>query len=326
MLNKGLTERILNLPRAIASGYAHPETNAFEELVSVGNLALVQAARYWRPDKGGSLSTLAFKAIHNRIRSSLDTSNRSRHAARWNTAISLEQLEESILKSADGDGGDCALAVDDRNSEEEYDNHELVEHLMVKLSPAQRACVWMRVRDGLCWYEIADRLQVSKPTAMLIFTKAILAMRKAGSRLGRKVCRDRVFPIQHMAGGTPQQRSAASLYRRQRARADHASGKLPLRCYYVVSDQDKVVVGPFQRAMQAASWLGLKRQTIHGRAARMIYHSFMERLGLTLGRGGDANSKLRAGYRLVDLMFREDRVTPESVFGASFRQITEVGE
>lgn len=56
-------DRQLNIPRAIAARYAHPNTDRFDELVSEGNLALAKALRSYRPGHDTTLSSWLYGSV-----------------------------------------------------------------------------------------------------------------------------------------------------------------------------------------------------------------------------------------------------------------------
>lgn len=87
--------RWLRIPFAVARRVAKSDEELFEELVSVGSIGLVQAAKSFDADKGNSPMMYLFNGVELRVRSHLFAKRRRRRNNPLMRAASLDQHLEA---------------------------------------------------------------------------------------------------------------------------------------------------------------------------------------------------------------------------------------
>lgn len=287
-----LPDHILNIPRAIAAKRASPGTDAYEELVSDGNLALMQAVASYDPDKGTALSSwiytyvnLALKRRTRRTRKNGEAV--SDHDSRWARLSSLDEVTEAT----------GFTPADDSRPDAPVINGEALAHALAGLPPLDRAAYILWHRDGKTKAEIAELLGCSFGHVKCIVLPRVEA------RVKRRVAR-----IGVCAGGNPNpspprtqaQREASSRYRKECAVAARLLGDLPKRrnCWYLVCDVTRTIEGP-GTVKALLTRHGVSGQTRGGRGLTRIMTD--PRLGgRRLVRGPEAPFLFKDGYRLQD--------------------------
>lgn len=150
-----LTEKILKIPYALACKWARPGTQRYDELVSDGNLALVNALRTWREGGGASLSTHCYNAVSLTL---LESRKRGlRCVMRRMPRVGMEFAEKSYTES---DRLEVADAVE-----------------KVRRTVGSSGCeLMLAVVGGTPIDEIAARTGYSRQTVSMLYHEA---MRKA---------------------------------------------------------------------------------------------------------------------------------------------------
>lgn len=159
-MTQQLTERMLNMPHAVAGRYARRETWRYEELVSEGNLALVKAAASFSDAGGRELSSWLMENVKLAIRQEVasdseQTYRRSdgterkyfRSAARWKRLASIG-----------------AWDAPGRTDPPAFIDREFVAAVLSRLSDADRATYVRRHADGERVADLAASLRVSPST------------------------------------------------------------------------------------------------------------------------------------------------------------------
>jgi RNA polymerase sigma factor (sigma-70 family) len=249
-----LTERHLQLPYALAAGFAPRGTNEYDELVSLGNEALVKAAHSYDPTKGVRPITHLYNCVRFQLISysqrAWPAKNRRadgterpvfRHEHRWAVLESLD------VPPARGDRElTLAMLVPDPYGGvgDELEQDEVIDRVLRTLTPTERAAFTLRHAWGLTLRQIAPRLRVAAAaTVRRLLRSAEIKARRAAARLGE---RRPVPPPGRPPAHDESIKDAARAGTRNYWRAQKALGKVPARrgIYYAACDESKMLLGP----------------------------------------------------------------------------------
>lgn len=287
-----LTDSILNIPRAVAAKHARPGSDAYDELVSDGNLALTLAVASYDPAKGTALNSWVYTCVDLALRRRSRRTTKAGgavddHKSRWSRLSSLDEMSEATgFTPADTSGPEEPVATEDA-----------LAHALAGLAPVERALYVLRHARGWSYEEIGAAIGHSRERTR----QAVLPRIEA--RVKRRIARAGV-----RAGGNPSptpprtqaQREASSRHRKECAVAARLLGDLPKRrnCWYLVCDATRTLQGPGTvKALLARH--GVSGQTRGGRGLAKIMSD--PRLGgRRLVRGPEAPFLARDGYRLVE--------------------------
>lgn len=177
--SEGVRHRIiesnLRLVFAIAKRYAQPNTDEFEEFVSVGNAALVRAVDMFDPHLGWRFSTYAYKAIQRAIFGVYRQDRKRRQRV-----VSGEfGFAEALL----GDDGDEVRKLQRAKLIQRDANR-----LMKKLDDRDRAIVMSRFginrpESGLAFRKIASEIGISTTRTVQLFHRSMKTMRQEAEEL-----------------------------------------------------------------------------------------------------------------------------------------------
>jgi DNA-directed RNA polymerase specialized sigma24 family protein len=150
-----LTPRQLRIPLAVAARYARPGTNRYEELVSAGNLGLVEGLRSFDPARGALVPHL-FARVRARVGVALGAASSKngrpvfRHERRWGMFVSLDAPLE-------GPGGGLSLAgtLEARAEPDLAEIREAVSWVLSRLSPSDRELFVRRHAEGASLRDLA---------------------------------------------------------------------------------------------------------------------------------------------------------------------------
>lgn len=295
-----LTERHLQLPYALAAGFAPRGTNEYDELVSLGNEALVKAAHSYDPTKGVRPITHLYNCVRFQLISysqrgrpaknrRADGSERSvyRHDHRWAVMESLDvpaHNGDQVLTRA-------ALVPDPYGGVgDELEQDETIDRVLRALTPTERAAFTLRHAWGLTLRQIAPRLRVAAAaTVRRLLRSAEVKARRAAARLGE---RRPVPPPGRPPAHDEFIKDAARAGTRNYWRAQKALGKVPARrgIYYAVCDKNKTVLGPcrsLKALLELAGAAAVQTRGRQGSSDRRAAES-LAAVGLRLVRGAEA--------------------------------------
>lgn len=160
-----LDAALIRIPALVAGRYARPDTDRFDELRGVGNLALVLAARAYdparSPDPAGFLDRCVSRAVRLELglaRSSARGRDGSVRAVtrchdRWRVMGSLDLLCE---------GGRRDFAGRDPEPWRRLELSDLASRLLSVLTPQDRRVYVMRHAEGLSLPQMALRLGLGR--------------------------------------------------------------------------------------------------------------------------------------------------------------------
>lgn len=300
-----LTPQILRIPLALASKFAVKDSDQWEELVCVGNLALVEYAPKWNPERGKQLDGYLYDCVWWRLLRATGRGGANRgvsHAQRWGRLASLDAAAEE-------DGIPLRDLIADPYEPPSPDDPEILERILGRLKPMERAALTLFHVQGLSHAAIATRLDVSLSWSKQLVCRALQKAKRLAAKvyMGRAHLLDNASRLQgKCGGGSPKQREAASRARRERAKAARAVGDIPAsRCTYYLADvEEKTLTGPERSAHTLLAGVGIEcGRVIRGAQAMRLYQ---ERLGeaslphLRLVRGSQARALCKGeGYRLA---------------------------
>lgn len=178
-----LTERHLQIPYALASRFARQHTDAYEELVCAGNLALAKARHWFDParlskktGKPVSFTTYAYTAVHRELQRASGLSKSyvvaadgsrklaRRHEDRWRLLGELD----APLPSGQGTLADRIESRPERSDE----LSEETAALLALLKPADRAAYVLYHGHGLASKDVAARLGVTRQMVQMRLKRA----------------------------------------------------------------------------------------------------------------------------------------------------------
>ncbi len=166
-----LTDRLMNIPHAVARRYARRGTNEYDELVGVGNLELVRAARLG-PRCGVTDGVYLYGAVKSRVRAA---SGRYGTGCRYGGRYAPRSEERWMYVVRLGDRAE--LLVDRSHPWRTVEDRDLVGHFLAMLPVADRA-VFVLYRAGeLLLREIGELLGfgVTRARHLLLRAEAALA-------------------------------------------------------------------------------------------------------------------------------------------------------
>ena len=147
------TDRLLNIPRALAQKYARNDTGLFDDLLSVGNLALVEAAARFDPALGKA-ATYLYGHVDRTLRNHTNP-RRYSPESRWRKLTSLDAPRGEGLEAIDFLADPRSVAPDAPPIiEEQY------QEVMRRLRPRERVILHLRHVEELTLREIGERLGV----------------------------------------------------------------------------------------------------------------------------------------------------------------------
>jgi RNA polymerase sigma-B factor len=211
-----LVERHLPLVRSLARRYAG-SGESYEELVQVGSLGLVAAARRFDPTRGVPFGGYAAPTVEGELRrhlrdraSTIRVPRREQERAallrRTARAVSQEVGREASLDETAAAAGmtvdDARLAlaaptvmvplsVLERRASTDADDElsacedrQLVRDLVASLAPRERQLVLLRYEDDLSQTEIARRLEISQSQASRLLAATLEKLRSSAAAGG----------------------------------------------------------------------------------------------------------------------------------------------
>ncbi len=315
-----LTDRLLNIPMAIATKHAKPDTDAWDELVAVGNLELVRAANQFDAAFGVKPITYLWRCVNlvvaraaGAIQSVRDGVPRDGHVQRWAKLSSLDQaLEDAGFIPADAPEVDPSL---------EADSAALLTHILRGLSPIDRALYRLRHERGLGIKDIAPLMGGGggdwTPAAVKWrLTHIESYLRRRADAVGRPRGEGNLVAIPPPRSEA--QRRAAAAFCHARAVAARLLGDVPRGKYlwYLACDSDvpnlRRIVGPFgnlhdvcRRACVPLESAG--RGGKNNAAARVTASLVRAGSPWRLVRGPEAPFLARDGYRLEEAVSHDAR-------------------
>jgi len=170
-----IIESNLRLVFAIAKRYAQPNTDEFEEFVSVGNAALIRAVDMFDAERGWRFSTYAYKAIQRAIFGVY-----RRDKKRQKRVVSGQfEFAETLL----GDDGDEVRSLQHAKL-----IRRDINRLMTKLDDRDRKIVMSRFginrpESGLAFRKIAGEIGISTTRTVQLFHRSLKLMRQAAEEL-----------------------------------------------------------------------------------------------------------------------------------------------
>jgi RNA polymerase sigma factor (sigma-70 family) len=272
-----LTERMLNIPHALAKKRSRGNEQLYEELVSVGNEALMEAYHSFQPDKGASLTTHLFCRVDLAGRMHVDPTRRTSEN-RWRRLSALGEMDGNVTDSVEG-GGDA------------LEKREWLENTLRKLPPLQKAVYVLSVVEKLPAKEIGRRIGRCTKTVGELRKKAEKKIKYIVRRMGRSYAGH--SPKNKNPPRNENQRKASAQSARERAVANRALGNIPVagECWYMVDDDKNTVTGPCRSIRQLFRLRGLE-------VPRSQYLSRGKELGVRFTKGREATALLRKGYSL----------------------------
>jgi RNA polymerase sigma factor (sigma-70 family) len=160
-----------------------------EELVSVGNEALVRAARRYDPNRGCAFSTYAVAYIRGCVLQAISRRHPLRPVYRPDHPGStpppdLVSLDEPVRHEGDRTLADLIPVFNDDLDHAEG-RIDLAAWLSV-LPPREREVIWLRYVLDLTQEEIAARLGVSQPQVSRLFRRGLGMLRAALEEVGAR--------------------------------------------------------------------------------------------------------------------------------------------
>lgn len=163
-----LVESNLRLVISIAKRHAVPSTERFEELICIGNVALLRAVELFDFRRGTRFTTYAYQAIERSIYGLYQTEKRHRAKSAAEGEYSIEQCV--------GDAGQS-----DRAEQQALQAKICVASLLDELDDRDREIVLARFginrpEDGLAFHRIAKRINLSTTRTVQRFNLALERM------------------------------------------------------------------------------------------------------------------------------------------------------
>ncbi|MGB7328959.1 MAG: sigma-70 family RNA polymerase sigma factor [Rubripirellula sp.] len=168
-VRNAIVEANLRLVVSLAKRYAGWNSNEFDEIVGVGNAALIRAVDLFDFRRGGRLSTYAYQAIQTSIYSNYRKESRM---SRGFIASGTEAVESAV-----GDAGESDLA-----ELQSVETREQVIQLLTTLDDRARKIVSARFginrkRKGVAFHVIAKEIGLSTTRTAQLFHHSIAKMR-----------------------------------------------------------------------------------------------------------------------------------------------------
>lgn len=164
-----LVESNLRLVVSIAKRHTPPDTDQFEEMVCIGNAALIRAVELFDFRRGTKFSTYAYQAIERSIYGLYRSEKRLRDK--------FTSDGETSLETHAGDAGQCY-----RDELEAMDAKSNVASLLDQLDDRDREIVLARFginrsEGGLAFHVIAKRINLSTTRTVQLFNRTLERMR-----------------------------------------------------------------------------------------------------------------------------------------------------
>jgi RNA polymerase sigma factor (sigma-70 family) len=185
-----VTDGMLDIPRRVAKRYARPGSEFYEELVAVGNLALLGAVASYDEGKGCPLDAWLTTYVWQRVyrSSGLPGSGGNNAGRRVFTSAERNALMERLDEPFKGDDhrllGDTLPSTrsDTLPPDEQAASTDYVEWLLSPLTPTQRKALELRVLKGLTRHQAAAEMGMSDYAAHQRFLEAMAAVRPMAMR------------------------------------------------------------------------------------------------------------------------------------------------
>lgn len=303
-----LTDRLMCLPKAIAVILRVPDKD-MEEAVSEGYLALVKAANSWDPEKsnGSKFSSFAYNAIKWALLQYTGRSTKgTRHAHRWGK---LGVLDSDVING---------MSCKDDNSLNRIENGELIHKALRRLTPVEKAIYLLHEVQSVTITEISFRLNLTKQRTSQLLQK-IEGKIETWRRLSGNGRRLIPGTIQNANKGLRERsehrknlhrtklREGASRHRKQVAKANWLTGKVPQRDWFFLDETNKVVYGSAPRLFLLYAAIGVKLETVvrGGQAKRIL--AGRSNIPLVPIKGNKARELLNLNYKLRHLQELESK-------------------
>lgn len=152
----------------IVNKYFRNTKSEFEDLVQIGNIGLIKAARSFDESKGFTFATYAFKSIYNTILIQV-------------TRKDIKIIEGVSFDAEIVDGENIYLkdAIEDESiGEYDFINKDIIYQSLSKLPDKYRQVIKMRYFQGYSQREMSEILGTKQPNISRRLTKAISIMQK----------------------------------------------------------------------------------------------------------------------------------------------------
>lgn len=292
-----LTEKHLNIPYAVASIYKQKDTEEFEELVSVGFLALVEAAHKYDPKavEGPShFGAFAYQRVQWKVIRESGVQKYS-SSGRWKRLARLEYVVSSngmkvvdLLEDTKVESPDASLETGD-----------FIERALRRLCPIDRATFVLHATQETTVKEIAKHLKVSESAIYERLERSRRKLRLYIKTLGRfwrcGNAEGRIPPH------TERQRKFSADHCIQREKERRLMGYIPTRftVWYFAEDDAKLLHGPEKGLTELYAMKGIPIKVQRGRRKQDL--PILD--GLRPIRGNDARSLVAKGYKLKDIFY-----------------------
>lgn len=266
------TERILKIPYALAAKWTSPDTQLYEELVSLGNEELVSAAARWREDGGASASTFLYRSVEFCLLRFMGR-DRQTNENRW------RNLQPLVSPEDEGDDIDAsAIPIDGSPSPDvALETANLAAAALAKLPPLRRAILQAHL-NGMPSGEMASRLEVTSQSIVYQLNAAIDYLRRSTIAHPKRLHTGNIESIERWREHAPatynrrSRKAAARAGKRSREAAIARRallGHVYVHAWYLVDREAKVALGPAgASAAEALATQGIHVE-IHGSSSRI---------------------------------------------------------
>jgi len=284
-----LTEDEWKIPELVASELECRNTELWQELVSEGNLAVIEAAMKFdnrKKDRSGFL----YRAAMASALKLMPYRQKVRGGPKYKVKIlSLDYAVSDSVPLAEL----VAEKVRTVNDTAEFE----LRRLMSKLKPLERAAYLLLERDGLGVREAATRMGLSYHVVTQLRKTAVNRLKNVAAKANRRHTRNNLRNRRTVISAA--QKKAAARHCRDMAAARRALGEIPHGRWqnYVVYDEGKVLYGPSKSLARLMTDLAIphKQKKLHAKSAAPMLGLW----GLRWVRGKDVLLLSRAGYKLV---------------------------
>lgn len=145
-----LTKEHLRISPVVATRYTHSSTELFEELVSVGNLALINGLESYKLGRGNKLESWLFQCVIWDIHAHIYPDTRHGHEARWRSRLTLMDQE-----------GLGKVRSHEPDPQEYIEDSEFVEWAMSLLTEEELSLFTKYHVEGKTLRELSPELDVS---------------------------------------------------------------------------------------------------------------------------------------------------------------------
>lgn len=287
-----MTERQLNIPRAVARKYGKGDRNLIEELESLGYVALLEGFRCYDPGKG-KLDV----HLYNRVRWGVLRYFDDDGERRWKGLLSLDrELEEdfTLLET---------LETRDTHQERlgDVDTARLV---LSRLPPLLRTVYLLRNRDSKTLKEVGEQIGVHTATVRSWQKRAEKKVRDVLAKVGRRHRSNfTVPPAYRKPPVSDAQKSAARRYQEEKALERKLLGDIPCSdvIFYLVNDTSRVVLWPHEDTMgKLMDYLGVRNRAPRSKKSLERNNEIISHTGWRMARGGEARGLVKSGYLIED--------------------------